>query len=302
MAKRKRNPEKFGIYKIMSKITGEIYIGSAVNVIDRKNKHFSSLRRNKHHNIILQSHVNKYGIDDITFEVIQKIKYEEDLVAVEQFYLDILNPVFNICKIAGSALGLKRTPETIAKMSGKPAWNRGQKTPEDVKDKMKESHAKREKISRPMSDETKEKLRQINLGRPSPNKGKKASPETIKKLVESHLGKKQSEETKIKRGIYEKGKLVSDETREKLSIANSVEKPYRRGEKRSEETKEKMRIAQTGKTHSEETKKKQSEVKIGKYPTEEARKNMSIAQSGRERLPNGTFKPKNSKDNNNAAA
>ncbi len=53
------------------------------------------------------------------------------------------------------------------------------------------------------------------------------------------------------------GKVISDETRKKLSLAN-------KGKLRTEETKKKMRLAKTGKPRSEEFIKKQRKIKFKK--------------------------------------
>lgn len=103
------------IYKIQSIVNGRIYVGSAVNVYKRKFLHFNSLKHNKHHNSKLQNHYNKHGKSDLMFEVIESEC--EDLIAREQFYIDTLNPFFNICKIAGSCIGRKHKEETKNKIS-----------------------------------------------------------------------------------------------------------------------------------------------------------------------------------------
>jgi group I intron endonuclease len=44
---------------------------------------------------------------------------KENAISREQYYLDLLNPEYNILKIAGSRLGFKHSEETLLKMSGK---------------------------------------------------------------------------------------------------------------------------------------------------------------------------------------
>lgn len=95
------------IYCIKSNTTNRIYIGSAVNFSNRKKKHISDLKLNRHHSPKLQYHVNKHSLNDIYFEVIEKVEKKEDLILREQYFLDLLNPYFNCCKIAGSCLGYK---------------------------------------------------------------------------------------------------------------------------------------------------------------------------------------------------
>ena len=95
-----------GIYKIQSiSHPDKFYIGSAVDIVSRKQKHFWDLRNNKHVNKKLQNHANKYGIDDLRFIILAECDKEE-LIGREQIYLDKYNPFFNICITAGSSLGL----------------------------------------------------------------------------------------------------------------------------------------------------------------------------------------------------
>ena len=64
------NELKSGIYKIFNIKNDEIYIGSAVNLKNRWNKHKWALKNKKHHSIILQRAFDKYGIDFFKFEII----------------------------------------------------------------------------------------------------------------------------------------------------------------------------------------------------------------------------------------
>jgi len=63
-----------GVYQFKSKINGKIYVGVSQNVYRRKRFHLSCLNRNKHHNSYLQSHVNKYGIDDLEWSILEVVK------------------------------------------------------------------------------------------------------------------------------------------------------------------------------------------------------------------------------------
>lgn len=123
------------IYKIQSQLKPEkIYIGSAVDIKNRWSKHLTMLRKGTHKNSKLQNHYNKYNEEDFVLIIIEPC-FPEFLTIREQYYLDKLNPSFNICKIAGSSLGVKRseafkekmrnrifTPEHREKLS---AWQTG---------------------------------------------------------------------------------------------------------------------------------------------------------------------------------
>jgi len=107
-----------GIYKIESKIKPErVYIGSAVKIADRWSHHLGELKRNAHGNIKLQRHYNKYGESDLQFSILLGC-LKEDLIKTEQYFIDSYNPYFNICKIANSQLGIKRSKEYIEKLKG----------------------------------------------------------------------------------------------------------------------------------------------------------------------------------------
>lgn len=89
--------------------------------------------------------------------------------------------------------------------------------------------------------------------------GKGISPTeyNIQRIKETHTGKVVSEETRIKLSNANTGKKVSDETKEKLRQINT-------GKVHSEETKLKLSLASKGRIVSEETSKKISDSKKGK--------------------------------------
>lgn len=109
-------PTTGGIYQILNTKNGKFYIGSSKNLRKRCKTHFSNLRKNKHKNIILQQAFNKYGIEAFNFNIIEKVEDFNNLIIREQYYIDTLNPKYNINKIANSSLGVKRRFETIEKI------------------------------------------------------------------------------------------------------------------------------------------------------------------------------------------
>lgn len=106
--------KKSGIYQIINKINGKSYIGSSINLTWRKTKHFTELRNQKHHSIILQKAFNKYGESNFEFKILANC-LSEYLIKLEQWFIDNINPEYNVCKIAGSCLGVKRSKESIEK-------------------------------------------------------------------------------------------------------------------------------------------------------------------------------------------
>lgn len=184
-----------GIYKIQSKYKPERkYIGSAVDYNDRKRCHLKDLRANKHHSPKLQRHYNKYGEDDLMFDLIIECS-KCDLLIYEQFFLDAYNPFFNTCKIAGNTSGVKASLETRKKQSiahkGIVGIWKGKK----------------------LSEEHRKNLSLSHKGRIAPWKGKHLTEETKRKMSISHKGRHLSRGTEFK-----KGHVNSEETRKKISI------------------------------------------------------------------------------------
>ena len=146
-----------GIYKILNKITNDFYVGSAIDVEKRFRHHKNRLRTEKHHNIILQRAWNKYGEANFLFEIIEEVNDKNILLLREQYYLDNLYPLYNICKIAGNTLGRKHTKKTRKKISL--------------------NHHDVSGENNPMYG---------TIGDLSPNFGKKHKPETIEKMIKNH--------------------------------------------------------------------------------------------------------------------
>jgi len=104
------------IYKITNEIDGKFYIGSTNNLIKRYYTHVNHIRTGKNSCVKLIRAVNKHGEDNFKFEIVCECPTEE-ILKTEQEYIDSLKPHYNIAKIAGSNLGIKRTEETKLKKS-----------------------------------------------------------------------------------------------------------------------------------------------------------------------------------------
>lgn len=211
---------KMVIYKIQSKTNFKIYVGSAINFNKRASNHLSDLKKNKHGNSKLQNHVNKYGIEDLEFSILEEVTDVSILIEREQFFIDTLKPEFNICKIAGSALGRKTSDETkskqrLLKIGKKHSAEHVQKIIEKTRGK-KRSPEYLEKMSKIRTgnflatDETKKKLSDSHKGQIPWNKGFSMSIETKNKLSAAMKGRghSQTEETKIKISQSHKKRLA----------------------------------------------------------------------------------------------
>lgn len=87
-----------GIYKITNILNNDYYIGSSNNIKVRWTDHSSLLKNNKHSNIFFQRAYNKYGKHNFKFEIIATCP-NEYLIRLEQWFIDNLNPKYNLAKI-----------------------------------------------------------------------------------------------------------------------------------------------------------------------------------------------------------
>lgn len=157
----------------------KIYIGSAVSFSERKSIHLHRLKKGNHPNKKLQNHFNKYGFNDLCFEIVEVVADKNNLLNREQFFIDTLKPKFNILKVAGSWLGHKHNSESVKKISKSLLGNKkrlGKTHSEITKEKIRES-----KLNVRQTKEHIEKRSKKLLGN-SWNKGKVRTVEMKEKL------------------------------------------------------------------------------------------------------------------------
>jgi len=117
--------EDSGIYLIKNVVDGKVYVGSAKRLIERISLH-KHLLRNNHHSIHLQRAWNKYGENVFIFGVLEIIENNQDLIVVEQKYINKYESYndkfgYNICPLAKNNLGSKHQrgkKEKSVRMSG----------------------------------------------------------------------------------------------------------------------------------------------------------------------------------------
>lgn len=103
-----------GIYRIINKIIGNAYIGSSVNISVRMYTYYS-LRSLAESNRPIDRALLKYGFSNFTLETLE-YSDKHNVIERELYYMDLIKPKYNIVEIAGSTLGYKHTPESLAKM------------------------------------------------------------------------------------------------------------------------------------------------------------------------------------------
>jgi hypothetical protein len=110
------NKNKSLIYRWKNNTNNKTYIGSSTN-FSRFYQYYSIKHIMKYrtpiHNALL-----KYGYSNFTLEILE---YCEGIDAIkrEQYYIDKLNPEYNILKIAGSLTGFKHSEETMEKFKNR---------------------------------------------------------------------------------------------------------------------------------------------------------------------------------------
>lgn len=106
-----------GIYRILNTVTGHAYIGSSGNIPERLARHRRELRTGTHCNPRLQRAWRKYGPDAFDFEAVCSVPETDDLLEIEQQYIDAEGE-YNIIPAGAvpSFKGGRHTPEAIERM------------------------------------------------------------------------------------------------------------------------------------------------------------------------------------------
>lgn len=113
------NKEKAGIYRWVNLLTGKTYIGSSRNLSARLKQYFNinylESETTKNNSNIYRSLI-KNGYSNFKIEILEHCTLE-NLIDREQYYLDKLEPEYNILKKAGSLSGFKHSEATKELMS-----------------------------------------------------------------------------------------------------------------------------------------------------------------------------------------
>jgi len=165
------NKNKSGIYRLVNKTNGKIYIGSSVNMSSRFYKYYNITYITKFRkNSLIHKAFLKYGYSNFCLEILEYCK-PLDVVKREQYYIDLLKPGYNILQKAGSLLGFKHSEETLAKMKER-------KHSEETLAKMKE---------RKHSEETRAKISIAKAGKPKPEGAGKPSQRIEVIDIQNHI-------------------------------------------------------------------------------------------------------------------
>jgi group I intron endonuclease len=208
-------------YGIIYKATfpnGKVYIGQTIKPIHLRIRVHGSCKKKTRFN----SAIKKYGFDNIAWETIDTAENKEELDRKEIGYINLYNSRgkkygYNIA-LGGSSgkpgLGKKKSEEEKRRTGAKNSVNmkRLWATPEYRERQLKAFEAFKDrpppKKGKHLSEETKQKLREINTG-------KIYGEETRRKVSEA--SKRMWQNPEFRKKIADRP--VSEETRKKLSVA-----------------------------------------------------------------------------------
>jgi group I intron endonuclease len=194
-----------GIYIIRSLIDGRIYVGSAKTLYRRYLTHHSALRKNEHRSIHMQRFADQYGLNSLSFDLLEIVKDKTQLLIREQYYLDLYKPFgkdgFNTLTVAGSRLGAIISEESRLKIS---ASNKG-KIPHNA--------------GIPMSEVQRVKLSLAKTGKRLNEEGRAKRSQSLRNrgFKPHNTGKPMTEDQKEHLRIKNTGKKLSTETKEKIA-------------------------------------------------------------------------------------
>jgi group I intron endonuclease len=211
-----------GVYKISNTLCpeGKYYIGYSCNIHKRWGIHRSTLKHNRHCNILMQRAYDKYGEACFTYEVLQECETEEEAKRVELSYLEnegIRDKLYNLHYNSSGGDMLTYHPNK-----------------EQIIERMK--NTQKEQISKMTKEERQERWGQS--GEKNGMYGRTHTDEVKRLYSEMHKG-----------NTYRLGKKASQETKEKMSVIASErlgEKNHFFGKHHSEETKQKLREQRYG--------------------------------------------------------
>lgn len=195
------------LYKITNQLSQKIYIGQSNKETERWRQHKYFARQEKPAQYIHRA-MAKYGFENFVYEIIAMCVSPEDANETEKELIkqyDSRNPKkgYNVAPGGETPwnLGL---PKELNPLTGIPRS-------EEIKKKISESSIG--KLMPPCSDERKEYMSNLYLGRTLP-------AEWVNKIADSNRGQTRSDESKLKMSIAHMGQVLSDETKLKMSKAH----------------------------------------------------------------------------------
>jgi len=178
------NKYKSGIYLLTNLLNKDKYVGQSIDLGKRFTKYFNLSYLKNRNTLVISRALIKYGYANFSISILEY--WDKDLLNErEQYFMDIIKPVYNTLKIAGSSSGYKHTQESKDKRSlnlkGKytginsPLY--GRTHTEQTKELMSSMKKGQNNnfYGKTHTDETRELIRQKTIGR-------KHLPSTLEKM------------------------------------------------------------------------------------------------------------------------
>ena len=181
------------IYKIINVVTDDFYVGSAVNHKRRKWEHWTSLKKQQHHCVKLQSAWDEFGEDAFEFSIIEEVD-DDNLLVIEDMYLAINAGQPHCYNTALSTQIPSSTQRDVR---------------EKISQSLKETYAKNPtshpRVGKTHSDETRQKIKDNRKGKHAGENhyryGKIVDETTRKKIGDTQRGVKKGPRTYTPEGL-----------------------------------------------------------------------------------------------------
>lgn len=224
------------IYKITNTINGKIYIGKH-STDDLNDNYMGS-------GVLLSKAKKKYGIENFSKEYIAFCDNEDTLNWMERFYIRKFNARqsnigYNLTDGGEGSLGRIISEETRKKL-------RGLHHSEEARKKISEAHK-----GKTLSEEQKRKISESRKGKSPWNKGKKNcySEQQIQHIKEGQANMSDEAKQNRREAISKKlkgnqncvGRIISEETRRKISESNKGKSSYIRDEEHRQKMSESIK-------------------------------------------------------------
>lgn len=144
-----------GVYLVTNTVNGNKYVGQSVNISRRIMEHKTPRASLKSKSPLFVEDLKRYGVNCFKFEILQECKKHE-LRDIEKMWIDCIQPEYN-------TIG-KSLPEKVRlriSATNKRRWSELS----EAKKKEIISRLTGPRVGHPVSDETRQKLRECNLGK-----------------------------------------------------------------------------------------------------------------------------------------
>jgi hypothetical protein len=216
------------VYLITNKINGKRYVGQTIQTLDQRwSKHCSVSSANCGMPIVLA--IQKYGQENFERKILSVCDNIDQMNHRESYYIRLLNTRtpngYNVLSGGKNSLHTEETKKKISiAQTGEKNHNFGKNASIETKEKMSKSQTGKHR----WSEDERKAISQRVSGEKHGMFGKHHTQEAIDKISKAQkglntwtLGTKVKNETKKKISEAQMGRITSQETKQKLSVANS---------------------------------------------------------------------------------